>query len=62
MQPKQNTPILEENNNISENFEPDKNKKSILEEPEIKRDNKNLGSKSLDIKSHVRDNLLKYTP
>ena len=37
------------------------NKKSILEEQDIERDNRNLGGKSLNIRFYAKDNLLEHT-
>ena len=50
-------PILEENDNTSENCGLYKNEKSILEEQDIEKDYTNLIHKILDIGSHVRDGL-----
>lgn len=48
-------PIPEKDDNISKNFEPYKNKKSILEDNYIEKDYRDLVSKSLNIKSYIRD-------
>ena len=55
-------PISGEDNNISENFRPHEDEKFTLERQEIERDHINLVSKSLDIKSYIRDGLSGYTP
>ena len=43
MQPKQNTPIPEKDENASENVGPHENEESILEEQDIEEDYRNLG-------------------
>lgn len=60
IQSNQNTLKLKENNNVLENFGFYKNKKSTLEEQNIKEDYRNLVSKSLDIKLCIKNNLLGY--
>ena len=60
MQPKQNTPIPGEDNNISENFGSHEDDKS--EEQDIEVDHWNLVGKSSDTVSHVRDCLSSLTP
>ena len=61
MQPKQNMAISGENDNISENFGPHEDKKSTLEEQDIKKDYTNLVGKSSDTRSRARDGLSGYT-
>lgn len=51
-----------ENNNILNNNELYEDEKSKLERQNIENNYKNLISKSLDIKSYARNNLLGYTP
>ena len=58
MQPKQNTPIPGE----EENLGPYENEKLTLEEDDIEKDYRNLEDKSLDIKSHARDGLAGCIP
>ena len=48
-------PIVKKDNNISNNFGFYKDKELILEEPDIKEDNIDLQSKSLDIRSCARN-------
>ena len=50
-------PIPEDDDNISENFEPYKDEKFTLEEQNIEGDYINLVGKSLDIGSHARNGL-----
>lgn len=59
MQLKQDMPISEEYENISKNFELYKDEKFILEKQNIKKEHKNSIGKSLDIKSYIRDGLLR---
>ena len=49
IQPKQNTPILGKDNNVSENFRLCEDEKSILKKQEVERDCTNLVDKSLNI-------------
>lgn len=55
MQPKQNTPILQEDDNISSNLGPYEDEKSILKEQDIEEDHRYLVSKSPDIRSYIRN-------
>lgn len=55
-------PMAWENDNLSDNFGPYKNKKSTIEELDIEEDNIDLVGKSLDIESRVRDILSEHTP
>ena len=61
MQPKQNTLILKEDNNASENFGPHEDEESTLEEQDIKGDHTNLVGKSFDTGSRTGDGLLGRT-
>lgn len=58
---KQNILVLEENDNILDHFRPYLDEESILKEPDIKKDYRDLVSKYLDIESHIKENLLGYT-
>ena len=51
--------IVGEDNNLLDNFGSYKDERPVLD---IKEDNINLTSKSLDIRSCIRNILLKYTP
>lgn len=62
MQPKQNMPISRKDDNLSDNFRPHVDKKSVLEGPEIEADNIDLIGKSLDTGSHAKDMLSRRTP
>ena len=57
MQPKQNTAILREDENVPENIGPHQDKESTLEEQDNKEDHKNLGGESLDTGSCTSNNL-----
>ena len=54
--------IPRKDDNASENFGLYKDKESILEEQDIKKDHTNLVGKSLDIESRARDGLSRRTP
>lgn len=58
----QNIPMPREDNNALENFVPHKDKKSILEKQDIKKDYRDLIGKSSDTRSHARDDLSRCTP
>ncbi len=62
MQPKQDTPISEEDENILDNFGLYEDEESILEEQDIEEDHRNLVSKSSDTRSYVKDGLSRRTP
>lgn len=49
-------------NNILENFGSHKVEKSILEEQNIKRDDKNVVGKNSDIENQARDNMSRRIP
>lgn len=51
--------MLGKNNDASKNFEPHKNKKSILKKQDIEEDHRNLIGKSLNTESYTRDGLLR---
>lgn len=51
--------ILEEDNNLSKCFGPYKDEKCKLDKQDIKRDHRNLVSKSSDIRSCIKNNLLR---
>ena len=53
--------MSKEDNNLSDNFRVYKNKKSILNEPNINKDNINLANKSLNTESCTRNILAKHT-
>lgn len=55
-------PIVEKNNNLSDNFESYENKKLVLKEVDIEKDAIDLISKSSDIGNHARNILSGYTP
>lgn len=59
MQPKQNIPILKENDNLLNNFEPYINKKSALERLNIEKDNINLIYKSLNTRICAKKHVVK---
>ena len=61
MQLKQDIPMLEENNNTSDNFGPHKDENSTLEKQDIKGDNKDLIDQDSDTGSHAKDSLIKHT-
>ena len=54
MQPKQDMPMPGEDNNLSDNFRPYKDERSIPKVQDIEKDHKNLIDKSSDTKSHAR--------
>lgn len=62
MQPKQDTLILGEDDNTSENVGFYEDEKSTLEEQDIEEDHRNLVGKSSDTESCVRDDLSEHTP
>ena len=62
MQPKQNIPILGEDENISNNDGLYENKKSILEEQDIEKNHKNLEGKSLNTRSRAKNGLSRRNP
>ncbi len=62
MQSNQETPIPGGDNNALENFGPHEDQKSILKEQDIEENHKNLIGKSSDIRSHIKDGLLGFTP
>ena len=62
MQPKQDMPMLRENDNLSENFGSHKGEKSTLEEQKMEGDYKDLVSKNSNTGSRARDGLSEYTP
>lgn len=55
-------PMPEEDDNISECFETHKDEKYTLDDQKIKRDFIDLVSKSLNIKSHAKNNLWGHIP
>ncbi len=55
-------PIPEKDDNLSDNLGPFKDKKLILERPNIEEDDIDLASKSLDTESYTKNKLLKHTP
>ena len=57
MQPKQDIPIPRKDKNTAENILLHVNKKSTLEKQDIKRDHRNSGGKSLNIRSYTRVSL-----
>ena len=61
MQLKQNTSILEKDENVSENVRPHKDEKLILKERDIQEDHRNLRDKSSDIESHTKSRLSRRT-
>lgn len=58
MQPKQNIPILRKDNNTSDNYRPYLDTKSIHDKQDIRRDHRDLVSKSLDTSSYARNSVL----
>ncbi len=62
MQPKQDTPILGEDDNTSGNLGPHEDEESTLVEQDIERNYRNLVGKSSDTGSHTRDGLSRRTP
>ncbi len=62
MQPKQDTLIPGEDENISDNFGLHEDEESILEEQDIEGDHRYSVGKSSDTGSHARDGLLGRTP
>lgn len=62
MQPKHNTPILEEDDNTLNNIGSYENKKSIPKKQNIEKNHIKLASKSSDTGSRARDGLSEYTP
>ena len=62
MQPKQDTPIPGEDENASKNIRPHEDEKSILEKQDIEKDHRNLGSKSSNTGSRVKDGLSRCIP
>ncbi len=62
MQPKQDTPILGEDDNVSGNLEPHEDEESTLTEQDIERDHRNLVGESSDIGSRAKNGLLGRTP
>ena len=60
MQPKQDMPISEENDNSSNNFRPYKNEKSTLEAKDIEKNHIDWISKSSATKKHAKDSLSVY--
>lgn len=61
MQFKQNISMPAENDNVSENLGPYKNKKSILKEQEMEGDYRDLIDKSSDTKNRARNGLSGHT-
>ena len=61
MKPKQDMSMLEEDNNISDNFGLYKDEKFISEAQNIERNHRDLVSKSSDTRSHARNKLLECT-
>ena len=61
MQPKQVTPIPKKDKNASKNIGPHEDEELILEKQDIKKDHRNLGSKSLNIKSYIKNGLSRHT-
>ena len=61
MQPKQDTPIPGDDENASENVGPHEDEESTLEEQDIEEDHRNLGGKSLNTKSRVKNGLSRRT-
>lgn len=53
---------MKKNNNILMNFVLYKNKKSILEKQNIKKDYKNWINKSLNTRIYIKNSLLEYIP
>ena len=62
MPPKQDTPMLRENDNTLENFVPYKDKESTIENQEIEKDHRDLVGKSFDIRSCTKDCLSGHIP
>lgn len=62
MQSKQDLPISEENDNLSNSFEPHLDKKSALKELKIKADDIDLVGESLDIESYTKNMLSRRIP
>lgn len=52
---------MKKDDNMLENFGPYKNEEFILEEQDIKGNHKNWIGKCLNIRSYIKDSLLKYT-
>lgn len=61
MQPKQDMSMPGKNDSASEYFRPYEDNKYTLNKQNIEKDHRNLVSKSLDLKSHTKNNLLRYT-
>lgn len=61
IQPKQDIIIPRKDNNVSDNFGPYEDKKSILEKYDIQGNYKNLVDKNLNTKSCIKNGLSKYT-
>ncbi len=62
IQPKQDTPILREDDNVSGNFEPHDDEESTLEEQDIEGDHRYLVGESSDTRSRARNGLSERTP
>ncbi len=62
IQPKQDTPILGEDDNVSGNLGPYKDEQFIPEEQDIEGDHRNLIGESSDTESRAKEGLSGRTP
>lgn len=60
IQPKQDIQILKEDDNISDNFKPHENKKTVLEKQDIEKDDIDYVDQSLNTGNYTKDLLLRH--